>query len=285
MLIKENNVFLNKHNYYPTFTYILKDIIQLNLKEMENKFKSTIIIGVAIIITAFILGQSFKKRNENLDSISVIGLGSKDFVSDEILWSGSFTATSMDIKSAYSKIISDQKIVSDYFIGKGFKSNEFSFGAVNFQKKFREIKVSNSSDEYIKTEQVFDGYEATQSISFSAKKNPELMKRIEEVSNKTSELINSGIELTSNTIQYTYSDLPSLKQSLIENATKDASQRAKKIVNTADGDLGKLKDASMGVFQITGQGSTEEDSYGGNNDQFSKNKTARITVRLQYELK
>mgnify|MGYP000915162769 CR=1 FL=1 len=285
MLIKENNVFLNKHNYYPTFTYILKDIIQLNLKEMENKFKSTIIIGVAIIITAFILGQSFKKRNENLDSISVIGLGSKDFVSDEILWSGSFTATSMDIKSAYSKIISDQKIVSNYFIGKGFKSNEFSFGAVNFQKKFREIKVSNSSDEYIKTEQVFDGYEATQSISFSAKKNPELMKRIEEVSNKTSELINSGIELTSNTIQYTYSDLPSLKQSLIENATKDASQRAKKIVNTADGDLGKLKDASMGVFQITGQGSTEEDSYGGNNDQFSKNKTARITVRLQYELK
>jgi hypothetical protein len=182
-------------------------------------------------------------------------------------------------------IISDQKIVSDYFIGKGFKSNEFSFGAVNFQKKFREIKVSNSSDEYIKTEQVFDGYEATQSISFSAKKNPELMKRIEEVSNKTSELINSGIELTSNTIQYTYSDLPSLKQSLIENATKDASQRANKIVNTADGDLGKLKDASMGVFQITGQGSTEEDSYGGNNDQFSKNKTARITVRLQYELK
>lgn len=285
MLIKENNVFLNKHNYYPTFTYILKDIIHLNLKEMENKFKSTIIIGVAIIITAFILGQSFKKRNENLDSISVIGLGSKDFVSDEILWSGSFTATSMDIKSAYSKIISDQKIVSDYFIGKGFKSNEFSFGAVNFQKKFREIKVSNSSDEYIKTEQVFDGYEATQSISFSAKKNPELMKRIEEVSNKTSELINSGIELTSNTIQYTYSDLPSLKQSLIENATKDASQRANKIVNTADGDLGKLKDASMGVFQITGQGSTEEDSYGGNNDQFSKNKTARITVRLQYELK
>jgi len=285
LLIKENNVFLNKHNYYPTFTYILKDIIHLNLKEMENKFKSTIIIGVAIIITAFILGQSFKKRNENLDSISVIGLGSKDFVSDEILWSGSFTATSMDIKSAYSKIISDQKIVSDYFIGKGFKSNEFSFGAVNFQKKFREIKVSNSSDEYIKTEQVFDGYEATQSISFSAKKNPELMKRIEEVSNKTSELINSGIELTSNTIQYTYSDLPSLKQSLIENATKDASQRANKIVNTADGDLGKLKDASMGVFQITGQGSTEEDSYGGNNDQFSKNKTARITVRLQYELK
>ena len=36
-------------------------IIHLNLKEMENKFKSSIVIGVAIIITAFILGQSLKK--------------------------------------------------------------------------------------------------------------------------------------------------------------------------------------------------------------------------------
>ena len=251
---------------------------------MENRVKSSIIIGIAIIVTAFILGQSFKKRNENLDSISVIGLGTKDFVSDEILWSGSFTANNMDIKTAYSKIISDQKIVSNFFISKGFKPNEFSFGAVNFQKKFREIKTVNAENGYVNTEQVFNGYEATQSISFSAKKNPQLMKRIEEVSSKTSELINSGIELTSNSIQYTYSNLPSLKQSLIENATRDANERANKIVKTANGDLGKLKGANMGVFQITGQGSTEEDSYGGNNDTFSKNKTARITVRLEYNL-
>jgi len=45
-----------------------------------------------------------------------------------------------------------------------------------------------------------------------------------------------------------------------------------------------LKDASMGVFQITGKGSIEEDSYGGNFDTYSKFKTARITVRLTYNL-
>lgn len=71
---------------------------------------------------------------------------------------------------------------------------------------------------------------------------------------------------------------------MIENATKDANERAAKIVKTANGSLGKLKKATMGVFQITGQGSTEEDSYGGNNDTYSKNKTARITVRLEYVL-
>ena len=71
---------------------------------------------------------------------------------------------------------------------------------------------------------------------------------------------------------------------MIESATQDARERAEKIVNKANGDMGKLKNASMGVFQITGQGSTEEDSYGGTNDTYSKNKTARITMRLEYEL-
>ena len=252
---------------------------------METRIKTSLIVGIAIVLTAFILGQSFKNRNKNLDSISVIGLGTKDFVSDEILWSGSFSVNSSDIKSAYNKIISDQRIVSDFFKSKGFQTNEFTFGAVNFEKKFREIRTESTDNQYQnKVEQIFDGYQATQTITFSAKKNPSLMKNIENVSSKTAELVNSGIELTSNSIQYTYSDLPSLKQSLIENATKDANERATKIVKTADGSLGKLKTASMGVFQITGQGSTEEDSYGGNNDTYSKNKTARITVRLEYVL-
>lgn len=251
---------------------------------MNEKFKSSLAIGIAVVLAALVLGSAFKKRNENQDTISVVGLGSKDFVSDEILWSGSFSSTSFDIKESYSKITNDQKIVEKFFLGKGFKKGEFSFGAVRFDKKFREIRTQGENNYDTKYEQVFDGYEAVQTISFSAKKNPNLMKRIEEVSSKTSELINSGIELSSNSIQYTYSDLPSLKHSLIQSASKDAKERAEKIVEAGKGDLGKLKSASMGVFQITGQGSTEEDSYGGNNDTFSKNKTARITVRLEYVL-
>lgn len=250
---------------------------------MKQKFTSAIIIGISVVLTGFLLGQAFKNRNTNLDAISVIGLGAKDFVSDEMLWTANFTTTDFDIKAAYNKIVSNQKIIAAYFINKGFKSSDFLFSAVDFQKKFREVRKENSNNQN-EYEQIFEGYIASQTVRFVSKKNPGLMLKIENVSSKTSELINSGIELSSNSIQYTFSDLPSLKQSLIEKATKDASERAEKIVNTADGTLGKLKTASMGVFQITGQGSTEEDSYGGINDTYSKNKTARITVRLEYEL-
>ena len=250
--------------------------------ENQNIIKA-IIIGACIVATGAILGNSFKKRNASLDAISVVGLGAKSFTSDEILFSGSYASKAMDAKEAYAIINADKEKVKNFFLSKGFKGNEVTFSGISFEKSYRNV-VIESNGETTKTEQIFDGYIARQNISLSSKKNAELMKKIESVADQTSELVNSGIEFNPNTIQYTYSDLPSLKHDLIEKASQDAKERAQKIVKTACGDLGKLKTASMGVFQITGEGSNEEDSYGGNNDIYSKQKSARITVRLEYEL-
>jgi uncharacterized protein len=258
-----------------------KTTLQKNMK--DNPALRSIIIGLSIIITAFVLGAAFKNRNVKLDAISVTGLGTKDFESDEIYWSGSFSAKATDAKDAYNIITADKEKVKNFFISKGFKEDEFSFGGVDFEKNYRTISIAQDG-EATKTEQVFDGYSATQTISFTSKKNVALMLKIEKVIDETAQLINQGIQFNPNSVQYTYSDLPSLKHSLIEKATQDAKERAKKIIKTANGDLGKLKDASMGVFQITGKGVIEEDSYGGSNDTYNKQKTARITVRLEYVL-
>ncbi|OJV54468.1 MAG: hypothetical protein BGO31_09515 [Bacteroidetes bacterium 43-16] len=244
---------------------------------------TTLVLGLAIIITALILGKALKNRNAHGDTIQVIGLGTKDFLSDEMLWKGSFSAKSMDAKEAYGKVLSDKDKVKQFFIAKGFKETEFSFGGIQIEKRFRTVQIEGANHEY-RSESVFDGYEATQGIVFNRVKDEGLMKRIEEVADQTAELINSGIEFSGQEIQYTYSDLASLKHNLIENATKDARERAEKIVKTGKGDLGKLKTATMGVFQITGKGSVEEDTYGGILDTKSKWKTARITVRLTYVL-
>ena len=249
----------------------------------KQQIMKSLIIGLCVVATGAILGNAFKKRNATQDSISVVGLGAKQFTSDEILFSGSYAAKAMDAKEAYAIINADKEKVKSFFVSRGFKANEVIFSGVNFEKSYRTLTTQTDNNN-TKTEQIFDGYIAKQSVTLSSKKNPELMKRIEDVADQTSELVNSGIEFNPNAIQYTYSDLPSLKHDLIEKATQDAKERAQKIVKTASGDLGKLKTASMGVFQITGEGSVEEDSYGGNNDIYSKQKSARITVRLEYEL-
>ncbi|MDE3211868.1 MAG: SIMPL domain-containing protein [Bacteroidota bacterium] len=250
---------------------------------MKTSFLSALILGIAMIVTAWILGNAFQNRNSKQDTISVTGLGTKDFTSDQIFWSGHFDTKAVDAKDAYNKIISDREKVKAFFLSKGFTEKEFTFAGVILDKTYKTITIEQNGEEK-KTEQVFDGYTASQTVSFSSDKDSALMKKIEAVMDQTSELINSGIQFNPNQAQYTYSDLPSLKHNLIENATRDARERAEKIVGTGNGKLGKLKMATMGVFQITAKGSTEEDTYGGNFDTYSKEKTARITVRLTYEL-
>lgn len=248
---------------------------------------SELIIKIAtlltVIVVALILKSTVINRNSANDSITVTGLGTIDFTSDEIFWSGDYSVEAANAKEAYKIMQENKEKVKNFFLSKGFKENEFTFGDINFSKKYRNIVIESNNRE-TKYEDVLDGYTASQTVSFTAKANPELMQKIEKVVDQTSELINSGVEFTPRPIQYTYSKLSDLKHNLIEAATKDAKDRVIKIVNTANGKIGKLKNASLGVFQITGKNSEDDFSYGGVFDLYSKVKTARITVRLEYEL-
>ena len=69
---------------------------------------------------------------------------------------------------------------------------------------------------------------------------------------------------------------------MIASATKDAKNRAKTIAVNAGANLGILKKATMGVFQITGRNSSDDYSWGGTYNTSSKLKTASITMRLEY---
>ncbi len=69
---------------------------------------------------------------------------------------------------------------------------------------------------------------------------------------------------------------------MLANAAKDAKQRAQSIAENSGADLGKIRKATMGVFQITGKNLNEDYSYGGAFNTASKEKTASITLRVEY---
>lgn len=59
---------------------------------------------------------------------------------------------------------------------------------------------------------------------------------------------------------------------MIAEATADAKNRAQKIAEKSGGRLGEVKRANMGVFQITGQNSNEDYSWGGTFNTADKRK-------------
>ncbi|KQB38234.1 SIMPL domain containing protein [Flavobacterium daejeonense] len=243
---------------------------------MIKNNSGVIIIALAIVISAYLFSNAFQNRNKNTDTISVTGLGKTDFVSDLIVWSGSFSRKSATLKEAYASLDTDRDKIKSYLAGKGIKSNEIVFSAVNFNKDFETTYNENGT----LRQSIFTGFTLTQSVSIQSKE----VNKIEEISRQSSELINSGIEFYSNAPEYYYTKLAELKIKMIAEATKDASTRAKSIAENADAKLGNLKKSDMGVFQIIGQNSSEDYSYGGSFNTQSKNKTATITVKLVYQV-
>ncbi|MDR1877234.1 MAG: SIMPL domain-containing protein [Flavobacteriaceae bacterium] len=237
---------------------------------------STIVASVGIVLAAFFLGSAFKNRNQN-SSISVTGLGTKDFVSDLIVWNGIFSKKSVELKEAYADLEKDRVKIKEYLLSKGFAEKEIVFSSVDIDKQYDYISYDGGG-----SHRIFTGYQLTQTVTIESKD----VQKVENLSRQITELINSGVELYSRTPSYYYTKLADLKIQMIADATKDAKKRAEEIANNAGGKLGKLKKANLGVFQITAQNSADEDySWGGTFNTSSKNKTANITIRLDYDVK
>lgn len=242
---------------------------------LKVNFKS-IIITISVIITGYILGNSYLSKGKADPTISVTGLGETTFNSDLIVWRADFSRKNNTLKEAYSELNTDLKSVKDYFKKKGINAKDIIFEAAAIQKEYYNEYDENGN---IRSS-IFSGYKLTQSMKIQSD-NVDL---IEKTSREVSELIDAGIELNSNAPEYYYTKLAELKLSMIEQATKDAFNRAQKIAENGGGSLGNLKSADMGVFQITAENSAEDFEWGGSFNTSSKRKTANITMRLKYEI-
>ena len=242
-----------------------------------TKNLTAIIFALAIVIGAAILGNAFQNRNKKSGTIDVTGLGQKNFTSDLVVWEGNFSRENLDIKVAYAELEKDKKAVTDYLVSKGIPQDQIIFRAVNTNPLYRQNYSSTGN--YMG--QTFLGYELNQSLQIDSKE----VEKIEQISREITELLLQGVKFYSQAPRYYYTDLESLKIEMISRATEDARVRAEKIAENSGAKLGKLISANMGIFQITGQYSTEDYSWGGTFNTSSKEKTASITMRLSYSVR
>jgi hypothetical protein len=178
------------------------------------------------------------------------------------------------LQEAYDALAHDKEIISKYLKHKGI--DKFVFTAVQTNKETKNIYSASGS--YMGQE--FIAYRLSQTVKIESEK----VEQVEQISREITELLNKGLNLYSNPPRYYYTKLSDLKIEMISRATENAYLRAKTIAEKSGAKLGKLKSAKMGIFQITGQNSEEDYSWGGTFNTSSKNKTASITMKLLYEV-
>lgn len=236
-----------------------------------------ILLGVAAIICAVVLARAYTYKYRSQDTIVVTGLGETEFTSDLIVWSASITAEAQQVAAGYARIEQSKAKVQQYLEEKGLPADAVVFEFVNVDKQFDPVYNANGNW----AGQRFTGYSLRQRFTVESHD----VERVETISREISALIAQGVSIEAYAPDYYYTKLDDVKMGLIETASADARQRAEKIAVNAGTKIGRVASARMGVFQITGANTNEEFSAGGSFNTASRNKKARITMRIEYRVK
>jgi hypothetical protein len=242
----------------------------------KSKIISSTIIGIALICTACVLGKSWRKSHSSYQTIAITGLGQKNFKSDLIVWNASFSRSAKTLAEANRFINEDIKIVKYFLKKKGIAENEITFSTVRINRDYKSLY--NNEGNVVGNE--FEGFTLVQVVTIESKN----LETVEKMAGEIGDLIEKGIEFSAQEPDYYFTKLKDLKIELLKQATEDAYTRSQTIAENAKSSVGNLKNATMGVFQITGQNSNEDYSWGGSFNTKAKFKTASITVKLEFDL-
>ncbi|MCT4583663.1 MAG: SIMPL domain-containing protein [Peptostreptococcaceae bacterium] len=245
-----------------------------------NNFKNwvlvvvSIILSLGIIVSSAIMTNGFIKVKETKNELVVKGSSKQQIKSDLVVWTGSFSYESANLSDAYLGIKESERKVKAYLQKSGVEEDQIVMSSINTIKLNKRLPYGNGYSNEV------EKYRLVQDVKIESKE----IDKITQISRKSTDLINEGVEFESYPPSYLYTKLADLKVEMIGKATKDAKERAQKMLEVTGNSVGKLNSARVGIFQITPLYSNEVSDYG-INDNSSIDKEITAVVTCSFEVK
>jgi hypothetical protein len=246
--------------------------------ESDKKYAgaiATTIAGICLIIVAGIAGSAYRSRNFQ-KTITVTGSSQQVISSDSAVWNGSFSrnVNADGLKTGNGQIKADATAVESFLKDHGIATNE-----IDMQPVFVSTNYSSVQNKDGNSSQVFSGYTLTQTFTVQSKN----LDKVNSAVDSSGDLLDKGVIFQGGSTQYYYTKLSELKIQMINDATKDATARAQAIAQNAGAKVGSLRNATVGVIQITPENSSDLSSEG-YYDTTSVKKEVTVVVHASYSV-
>ncbi len=231
---------------------------------------SSIIIGIATIISVAIGGFVAYQIRVSNDSIVVTDSAKERVTADTVKWVSSFSRTVgiNDLKLGFSQLQTDHEKVAAFLAQNGLATTSYEFSSVFVQEPYK--YDANAPKQY--------------TVSQTVVVNANDVNKITQIAKDTNALINQGVVFTTMSLEYYYSKLPELRMQLVAKAIEDAKERAKIVAEHSARTLGVIKSVSQGVVQVLAPNSVDVSDYG-TYDTSTIEKDVTVTARLTIGLK
>ena len=232
----------------------------------NNYAAAFLILGISIILAAFVFGFFFYQTRSSRDFVQVLGAATQGFESDIVKWNMAMEESTdlYNIREGYRNIQQKRDKLINILIGKGISKDDININPISVNNRWnREGEVS--------------GYNLNQSLFIISTE----VTTIEALALNPDELLDQDIFFQMSSLEYFYSEIDNMKKDLLELATRNARERADMILKESNHKAGKMIWSQAGVFQIVEPYSTEVESYGMYNTA-SRKKEIKVTVHANF---
>lgn len=243
-----------------------------SIKE-NNLTAPAIVIGIAIVLSAFIFRDGASIFANKSDSITVTGSAERYVTSDTAKWFISISLRAQDNHSGNIALASEVKAIQAYLLKNGITEDKVT---VNNQNSSPICKIGPQG--YENCSLGIEGYTFSQTVVAEL----DDVKKISDLSKKINTDLD-GYDLSSN-VEYYYNNLKNIRAEMLSEATKNALERANSVASAGGASIGKITSLSSGVFQVTAKNSVGyEDS--GSYDTSALEKRITATVKANFSVR
>lgn len=228
-------------------------------------------LSAGLCLASIILTRTWTHLHES-QVIDVTGSARKNVRSDLVIWRGRFAVEDETLLGANAKLKVDLAQVRTFLDRKG--ASDVALLPLQIREVTERVKTD---DNEVVGRRV--GYQLTQTIEVRSAD----VDGTPRLSRDCSELLEQGVALVSDGIQFIYTKAGQAKIEMMAEATRDARARADQIASQGNRRVKELRSARMGVVQINPLHSTAT-SWEGNNDTSSLEKTITTTVSATFAL-
>lgn len=208
------------------------------------------ILGLLLAI-ALVWGAKSITSSVPQDGISVTGSAYQIVKSDSGSLEFQITAKQPTKAAAYTLVQKQLPVVIAFLKSKGIDEKDIDVLSYNGYYNYKTNSNGISTG-------IVDSFNISQPVVIKSAD----VEKIKIISTEIQGLLDKGIDINVYRPQYFYSNLADLKVKLLQDATKDAKQRAAAMLKATNNRVGKIQSVRMGVFQITPVDSTNVSDMG-----------------------
>ena len=230
------------------------------------------IFAVGLTTSGYALGDGLRRsKMAEHRSVTVRGVSERDVTADLATWSISFSHQGTELGSVQQSVDQQARTLRAFFQRAGFRPEDVADTDVSLSRdQPRDDKGRPAGPERL-------------TVSRSIQLRTTDVMRARAAYTRQAELLRDGVELSGNSVNYTFTQLNRLKPEMIAEATRNARRSADQFARDSGVAVGRIKTASQGNFSVGARDGDEcEDcGSGGGSTPFQK---VRVVTTIDYDL-